>query len=518
MKKAIQQFFRHPLIAIPVVSAVIIGGTWSIANRMNSLPQYTYATVTHGSVPGAVTLSGTVAPSDEIDLAFLKGGTVATLSAHTGEKVSAGQVLATLSSQDALGLVNQAKGAYEAALANLAKVKNGAAVADVAVTQASLASAQQALTNLYATIPDALSGAYAKANDATRTELASIFGSAETSIPTLTFQTSESQAAIDAVALRYEASQTLNIWQSELTAMESSQTPESLVSAIATNVAHLQVIRRLIQKVSVVLDGSINIPSTTLATDRLNLSTALSEVNASVTTLNTISQNIASQKSAIDLAKAQLAQKQASARPEDVAAAQAQVDAAQGTYQSAQGAYRNNFIAAPSAGTVTFVNVKAGENATPNQTIIGMVSAGAFQMVAYVDEEYLGRLALGTDAKVTFVGIPDKQFVAHVVDTESGSAVVQSNAQYKVTFELEGKDARIRSGLNGSIVLAGANKENVLVIPRAALLLKNGQHYVLVKKGEAIVQTRIEVGLVGTEQVEVVSGLEEGATVALIGA
>jgi hypothetical protein len=113
--------------------------------------------------------------------------------------------------------------------------------------------------------------------------------------------------------------------------------------------------------------------------------------------------------------------------------------------------------------------------------------------------------------------IPGTTFLARVVDTESGSAVAQSNAQYKITFELDGADSRIHTGLNASISLVGKDRENVLVVPRSALLMQDGSYFVLVKKGGSLVQTPISVGLVGTEKVEVTSGLGEGDTVALIG-
>ena len=57
----------------------------------------------------------------------------------------------------------------------------------------------------------------------------------------------------------------------------------------------------------------------------------------------------------------------------------------------------------------------------------------------------------------------------------------------------------------------------MLGVPRSALLIQNGLYFVLVKKGGSLVQTPISVGLVGTEKVEVTSGIVEGDTVALIG-
>ena len=159
---------------------------------------------------------------------------------------------------------------------------------------------------------------------------------------------------------------------------------------------------------------NINIPNTTA-------SNYLANYNAYQTALETQTQAVSNAQAALDQANASLTALESVARPEDIEAAQAQVDSAQGAYQAAQGMYDNNFIKAPINGTVTFVNVEVGQNATPNQTIIGMVPTSAFQMVAYVDQDFLSRLPLGTQVNVTFAEIPSTNFSARVVDTESAS-------------------------------------------------------------------------------------------------
>ncbi len=514
--KNIYKFLQNPSIAIPVSGAVIALLVWGITSRMNSLPAYSYEAAARGSVSGTITFLGTVVPANEIDLAFLRGGTVASVPVHTGQRVVKGQILASLSNQDALGILNQAKGAYEVAEANLEKAKNGPASSDLAVPEASLKASEQVLTNLYTSIPDALVTAYSKANDAIRTELAPIFGDPESNHPTLTFQTNNPQAANDALPLRLSSSQALNVWQGELLNTTASSSPDELTAELRLSLAHINVMGNLLDRVSGLLDGSIDLSPSTLAAYRSNLAASLAEINASRTSLNSLLQSVAAQQSAVALAEAGLAAKQAPVRPEDLAIAEAGVDAAEGVYQSAEDGYNKTFITAPTDGVITFVNLKAFEGATPNQTVIGMVSTGAFQMVAYVGEDFLNRLPLGTDVNVTFSAIPGSVFSARVVDTEGGSAVAQSNAEYKVTFEINSADSRIRSGLVGSAVLAGEDKENVLEIPLAALFSKDGEHFVLMKKGSSLLKTPVEIGAVGTDKVEITSGLAEGDSVALI--
>lgn len=504
MKNAIYQFFRHPLIAIPVVGVIIFLVTWGIDVRIiNRLPPYSYAMVTRGSVPGTITLAGTVAPSEEIDMAFLKSGNVASVGAHTGQNIKAGTVLASLSDQGTLGQLNQAKGAFEAAEANYKKIINGATGSSIDVAKSAVNTAQ---VNL----------------DGTTKQQNLLVGNTYTNLlnsAIIAKSDSDNSLSPPVITGTYtkntEGTITLVVNQGGQNGFFSISGIEDGTGILSTTTSEPILDTGLFVQFPAGTSytgttWNINIPNTTA-------SNYLANYNAYQTALETQTQAVSNAQAALDQANASLTALESVARPEDIEAAQAQVDSAQGAYQAAQGMYDNNFIKAPMNGTITFVKVEVGQDATPNQTVIGMVPTSAFQMVAYVDQDFLSRLPLGTQVNVTFAEISGTTFSARVVDTESGSAVAQSNAQYKVTFELDGADSRIHTGLNASISLIGKDRENVLVVPRSALLMQNGSYFVLVKKGGSLVQTPINVGLVGTEKVEITSGIVEGDTVALIG-
>ena len=506
MKNIIYQFFRHPLIAIPVVGVIIFLATWGIDVRIiNRLPPYSYAMVTRDSVPGTITLVGTVAPSEEIDMAFLKSGNVASVGAHTGQNIKAGTVLASLSDQGTLGQLNQAKGAFEAAEANYKKIINGATGTAVDVAKSAVNAAQVNLDGITKQQNLLVASAHANLLNSTLATILQNVNSSSIPAPLIT----GTYAGDTEGSIIFTVNQAGTDGYVTFSGIESGTTSASTTAPQALGDTGLYLEFSSIAPY-VGTSWTINIPNK-------NAPNYLTNYNAYQTALGTQAQTVSNAQAALDQANASLTALKSVARPEDIETAQAQVDSAQGAYQAAQSAYDNNFIKAPINGTITFVNVEVGQNATPNQTIIGMVPANAFQMVAYVDQDFLNRLPLGTQVSVTFTEIPGTTFSARVVDTESGSAVAQSNAQYKVTFELDGADSRIHTGLNASILLIGKDRENVLVVPRSALLMQNGSYFVLVKKGGSLVDTPISVGLVGTEKVEVISGIVEGDTVALIG-
>jgi multidrug efflux pump subunit AcrA (membrane-fusion protein) len=81
-------------------------------------------------------------------------------------------------------------------------------------------------------------------------------------------------------------------------------------------------------------------------------------------------------------------------------------------------------------------------------------------------------------------------------------------------------DSAIRSGMNADISILTAEKQNVLVIPKAAIITKDGMIYVNIitdKKHKKYQEQKIETGLLGDGNlIEVKSGLSDGDQIAII--
>ena len=92
----------------------------------------------------------------------------------------------------------------------------------------------------------------------------------------------------------------------------------------------------------------------------------LANFNAYQSAQTTRDQAIANATALLNQANSTLLQKQATARPEDVAAAE-------GAVKVAEGAYANDFIYAPADGVMTATNISTGEIALTNQKIISMI-------------------------------------------------------------------------------------------------------------------------------------------------
>ena len=107
-----------------------------------------------------MSVTGNVKPLSAVDLAFELSGRVADINVAVGDKVSAGQTLASLSNADLTANLDQAR-------ANLKKAQAG--VGDTAdKTILDLAQAEESLVN-------AVKDSYTKADDAVRNKMFSLF-------------------------------------------------------------------------------------------------------------------------------------------------------------------------------------------------------------------------------------------------------------------------------------------------------------------------------------------------------
>ena len=80
-----------------------------------------------------------------------------------------------------------------------------------------------------------------------------------------------------------------------------------------------------------------------------------------------------------------------------------------------------------------------------------------------------------------------------------------------VTVQLSEENSTIRSGMSCQLHFAKDHVEGVLVAPRSAVKRVEGKYFVQVKSANGTVSEReITIGRIGSKDLEIVAGLEEG--------
>lgn len=359
MKKTLKKTITTPKIAIAVALVIAVAiGVWStIAHNRRQAELFS------DSIPAASDTNSNKGTEKDLTLAFPMGGRIASVSVKIGDKVKSGQVLANLDSGNALGAVNQARGAYAAAQTAYQKLINGASDTDIQIANVALNNAKTSYNTTVATQKVLVSNAYRTLLNSGLAAVPSIADNTNSIIsPTI----SGTYTGTD------EGTYTVTVYTSgngnyfTVSGLESGTGAVSSVAVpLGTKGLYIQFPNNFTITTNTV--WTVAIPNTQAGNYTGNYS-------AYQAALQNQTQAVTAAQGAVDAAQAALDQKVAGARSEDLAIAKAQVDSALGALQIAESAYNNTMITAPSDGTITNVLITAGQISSANAPAIELLS------------------------------------------------------------------------------------------------------------------------------------------------
>jgi RND family efflux transporter MFP subunit len=191
-------------------------------------------------------------------------------------------------------------------------------------------------------------------------------------------------------------------------------------------------------------------------------------------------------------------------------------------YQNRQESYKDlelqlNYtkIRALSEGFITERLIEQGDRVNTNQQVYTIEDFKPLLIRVYVPTTDAINLRSGMSAEVTTEVLRGAAFDGTVtlinprIDVQTGTV--------KVTVEVVDNSLRLKPGMFVEVRIAVGAKENVLVIPRQAVLYKQNKTYAFVLDGEQVTQREIFLGLTEEEQVEVTEGLNEGDVIVTVG-
>ena len=164
-------------------------------------------------------------------------------------------------------------------------------------------------------------------------------------------------------------------------------------------------------------------------------------------------------------------------------------------------------ITAPISGVVAQRMVKQGNLVTLNMPVYRIVNTQYLEAVMNVPEREMARIKQGMPVRMQVDAIPGQAFegrvdrISPVMDSGSGT--------FRVTCAFDGQQV-LRAGMFGRFEVRYDSRENVLTVPRTALLEDETDPAVYVVRGSKAVRTALKLGYSNGEIAEVVSGLKAG--------
>ncbi len=179
-------------------------------------------------------------------------------------------------------------------------------------------------------------------------------------------------------------------------------------------------------------------------------------------------------------------------------------------------------LRAPFEGAVAGVHVEENENVGAGQAIITLTSAGRPEVRVAVPEVLIAQVRTGSEAIVTFDALPDERLEARV--TEVGVSSTGFATTFPVTVCLGEPNDRIRPGMAAEVAFrfeTAGTAERLIVPPVAVGEDRSGRYvFVVVPEEEGIGsarKTKVTVGELTSEGLEILGGLQEGDLVVTAG-
>jgi len=514
-----------------IITAVVLGAlaltAWILVKNFTTKPKYDLWSVRQGAVTKTVSVTGSVISEQKFELGFLSPGIVKEVKVQVGDQVKTGDLLIAQDVSVLNAQANQARASIAAASALLNKTKNHLRPADVNVLDRSLDNARIALNTAQNNLQSAyrsrdaeasaataaLNGAemaYQNAVNAYNARLSVIdqgTASAQIALNNATNMLNSAQVAYSQVVNRY------NMGQATLAELQQAQAALSSANSayLIARSAYDSAIRQ------------VNLDKTTSAgavdAARFQLDSAQSAYNLAIigldSKINNAQNALSATQAAYNLAQAQYQQSFAPALGADVAASSAQVASAVATLRIVEAQIAKAVIKAPMDGVITLVAAKAHEISPMTGPAVVLETAGSFQIEAYVAEVDVDKVAAGQDVKLTFDALPNMEAKGVIAYIDPAATILLGVVNYKVKVALSETPADMKPAMTADLEILTDQRDNVLVVPRKALVKSNNVYTVQVLGTQGPETKNVEVGLLGDSEAEIISGLQEGDQVIL---
>ena len=509
----------------------VLGLTWALSSCSGSQPAApTFDTVTRGNVSTGVSASGALAAKTSEQLGFATSGKLTSVNVKVGQKVEAGDVLATIDSKAARETLKQAEANAEAQAAGLGSASDNPAVQNAAASLAQARAVVARTTSQSNATQDADSAAISRAKKQKSTD-EDAKDDAEDAVDDANNACDDASSnAKKAAAAAQEAldpTSPLNGSAAALATIASSaaSAASSACGAVGSAEAGVTAAKQRVAADETTVVAAEQRKKVDLAAGRLACASAEQGV---VTARNTYNAAVAARPHTLDQSQA------------GVDAAQAQVDAAQKVVDDAT-------LRAPRTGTISAVNGNKGEYvsastgtsalapgsgaAIPGASGAGAASAAGaasptrpggsqlfvlsgldeLQVVLPFEESDAAQIKKGQSVDVQLDALPDLDAKGTVTSVAPSATPISGVVSYYVTVGLDQRDPRERDGQTARVTVLTQDRESVLTVPNSAVHQQGGASTVVVYENSGDQRTvSFVAGLVGPDRTEVVSGLNEG--------
>lgn len=518
------------IVAIVIVAVVFF--RFRAAKRNQPILQTTV--VKRDSILSSVSGNGVLEPVRTLELKSNVGGQIVKLTVDEGDVVKAGQLIAQIDPSDTISALRQAEADYDSAKSSLDQAAQGYSM-QVVQTSTGISSSKHGLESskqklLQAQVeantqPELTSQAIAQAESSLRSAEANLAQIKSATIP----QTlASAESSYNSAKASYEqaakdAQRQKALYQKGFVPAE---TVDEVEAQLSITKAQFDSAKSKYDTVKAETDQQLRDAESKVAQARSQLATA----KANRIQIDLKMKDLAAAKAAYNQAKASLESATSNKYQNQIKAgaiinAKAALAKAKAQLENAKTELGYTTITTPMSGVVIKKYVEQGSIVTAGRqamagsgsgvTIVDIADTSEMWVVVDIDETDIGKISIGQDVDVTIDAFPDELFTGKVIKIAPEATITDNVTTIPVTVRLNNADRRLKPEMNASCDFVVSRKQNVLCIPIEALVeTDSGAQVTVLEKGQPVVR-QVQVGLMGDDDCEIISGLREGETVVI---
>ncbi|WP_196593488.1 efflux RND transporter periplasmic adaptor subunit [Pectinatus sottacetonis] len=186
---------------------------------------------------------------------------------------------------------------------------------------------------------------------------------------------------------------------------------------------------------------------------------------------------------------------------------------ARSTLLIAQKQENDMYLTSSADGIIGYRQVEAGDVVTAGQKLLSVYNNRTMYVDYQVSEQDLPAFSMGMPVDVNIESL--SQSVKGSIIYISPS-IDSTSMTYVLRVSLDNPDNLLKGGMFARALVKSVLGSNVIAVPKAAIIAKNGKNYVYIIGSNNVVQQKeVAVGISGDEDTQIISGLTVGERVAI---
>lgn len=177
-------------------------------------------------------------------------------------------------------------------------------------------------------------------------------------------------------------------------------------------------------------------------------------------------------------------------------------------------AFDNTVVKAPLSGVVTAVNAIEGSLASAQTPIATIVDISRLEINTSINEKQVGKITIGQEVEINIPSVGDKVYNGKI---NFINPVMDGTKSFPVKILIDNPEGEIKAGMYAKIRLVTDRHEDVIKVPRKAVITRDGESKVFVVEEDKAMMRKVITGLNNGSEIEITEGLDLGEKLIVTG-